>query len=187
MKDIFDGDLRLFLDDEGADIRYIGGQPIMDRGLKTTTFVSLFTERTGEHSNQKGYWGNLLSDDPETSIGSDYVANVRNQPITLKKLAQLEQNAGKALNAPVFGAVESTVSNPTANRLDITILIKAPADTFNLLLQTANGLNWVLEAEGDAELPAPVLPGKSYYIPYMILTDQGYAILTDLGNKILGQ
>lgn len=56
---IYDGDVRLSHTPEGGAITMQAGQPIMDAGLETAVYISLFT--------RKGWWGN----EPGEDIGSD--------------------------------------------------------------------------------------------------------------------
>jgi phage gp46-like protein len=146
----YEGDPKLTLGPDGSNIEYIGGQPVMDQGLENSALIDLFTKNREPDLNQNGWWGNLLTEDPEQKIGSDFVDTVQNQPITLKGLASIEQSAAKALTDDVYGSVSSTVTNPETNRIDNNIIIAPPGEDVNILLTTENAVNWKAQAEAPA-------------------------------------
>jgi phage gp46-like protein len=146
----YEGDPKLTLGPDGSDLEYKGGQPVMDQGLENSAYIDLFTKRREPDSNQNGWWANLLTDDPDLKIGSDYVDTVQNQAITLKGLSEIEQSAGKALTGDIYGKIQSNVTNPEANRIENTILIGPPGEDVQLLLVTENAVNWKAQAEEPA-------------------------------------
>ena len=115
MSNHFEGDPKLTLDVDGSKITYIGGQPVMDRGIENLILISLFT--------RPGWVGNTLFDNPDQKIGSDFV-DIASQPITSQSIKDIRQAAIDALDNPAFGEVDAVVENPTGQRLNITISIK---------------------------------------------------------------
>lgn len=140
--DIFSGDPRLFLSENGARLIFKGGQPVMDRGLENLALISLFTK--------KGWAGNVLFSKSDEKIGSDFEEAAK-QPITLSALNNIAQTAEKALDNPAFGKVTVTVENPEGSRLIVTILIRPPGYDSRVLILTRNGNNWIAQKEDPAE------------------------------------
>ena len=140
MIDIFQGDPALLLTNDGAEITFKGGQPLMDQGLENQAQISLFTA--------KGWGGNfLLSEDQR--IGSDFEEKARG-PITLTSLAELEKTAEKAMESPTFGTVRAVVTNPESWRINMVITITPPGRSEETILLTTNGQNWINQALNPA-------------------------------------
>lgn len=137
MTSIFQGDPRLFLNEEGSRLIFTGGQPAMDAGLENLALISLFTA--------PGWAGNTLFDNPDQKIGSNFEEAAR-QPITLSALNNVRDAAEKALQSEAFGKVTVDVSNPVSQRINVRILIEPPGADIKVLLLTKNGLNWQAQA-----------------------------------------
>jgi phage gp46-like protein len=142
MTDIFSGDPRLFLSENGSRLIFRGGQPVMDRGLENLALISLFTSR--------GWVGNTLFSDIDQQIGSDFEEAAK-QPITLSMLNDVAQAAERALDNPAFGNVTVTIENPNSNRLNVTILIEPPGQDSRALILSRNGDNWIAQKIEPAE------------------------------------
>lgn len=141
MTDIYEGDPRIVLSEDGATLRYIGGQPRMDQGLENQALISLFTD---------GPWpGNTLFEVTQEQIGSDFEEACR-QPITLQSINNIRNAAIRALNSPIFGTVNVEVSNPLSFRLDILVTIEPPGQDAKTLFLSKNGLNWIAQAQDPA-------------------------------------
>ena len=134
----FDGDPKLILTENGAELVYQDGQPVMDQGLENNALIALFTK--------PGWAGNvLLADDQQ--IGSDFESQARGT-LTLSKLADIENAASRALSSDVQKLTENIaeVNNPIGNRLDMLLRLAPPGEDVNLLLTSKNGLNWRSQA-----------------------------------------
>lgn len=129
----FEGDPRLILTVNGSTLKFVGGQPVMDRGLENLVLISLFTT--------PGWAGNTLFRDVNQKIGSNFEI-AANQPITLQSLNDIRDAAEKALNDPVFGKVTVAVGNPNGYRVDVNIIIEPPGEDIQKLLVSKNGINW---------------------------------------------
>lgn len=134
--DIFQGDPRLFLDEDGSYLVFKGGQPVMDQGLENLALISLFT--------RQGWSGNTLFQDPAQQIGSDFEVAAE-QPITLQTINDVTDAAEKALTSEAFGDVTINVTNPNGYRTDVRVLIEPPGQDVGELLVSRNGLNWVAQ------------------------------------------
>lgn len=70
---IYDGDVKLYPTEDGGQITIEKGQPIIDDGLETAAYISLFSG---------GYWGNAISDQDEkleSKLEALYTSNLSNQ------------------------------------------------------------------------------------------------------------
>lgn len=131
--DIFDGDVALFLTEDGGQLRYSGGQPKMDPGgLETAVTISLFTDR--------GWCGNFL----DQNIGSDFERTITAVPITAQTLRDINEAGQDALQWMLTDRIATTVTvnatSPTLNRIDVDIeIIRIEGVTVNIYYQ----LNWI--------------------------------------------
>ena len=142
MTDNYDGDPRIAIDKDGADIVYRDGQPVMDAGLENNDLIALFTA--------PGWPGNvLLSNDQQ--IGSDFEEQALGS-ITLSKLAVIENSARLAIESPVAKTESVTVSvvNPAGSSLGVVIRRTPPGQDVGELLVTRDGLNWINQANNPA-------------------------------------
>ncbi len=140
MIDTFQGDPALSIENDGANLTFKGGQPVMDQGLENQAQISLFTA--------EDWPGNFLF--PETQqIGSKFEKQARGS-ITLSSLAELEKTAEAAMDAPVFGTIRATAINPESWRIDMEILISPPGREESVILLSRNGQNWINQAANPA-------------------------------------
>ena len=113
MSDRFEGDPKLYLTPNGAELYYMGGQPVMERGLENQALISLFT--------RDGWAGNVFLP-PENRIGSDFEVTCAGS-ITRSKLADIENSADRALSSKAFSRVDTRARNPTSNHLRVEITV----------------------------------------------------------------
>jgi phage gp46-like protein len=152
MADRYQGDPKLILDENGADLVFTanGGQPEMDRGLENAALISLHT--------RPGWAGNILFRKPSEQIGSDF-EQANRDPITLTSFNNIRNAAQAALqwmvDTGVAASVEARVSNPTGRRVQTAVLIKPPSRDPLVLLETRNGLNWISQKIDPANLRVP--------------------------------
>lgn len=137
---IFQGDPAIKMTKNGATLVFKGGQPVMDQGVENESSISLFTE--------EGWPGNYLLP-PKSRIGSKFEKLARG-PITLSKLALIEQSAVNAHNSAIFGKITAEASNPESWRTDVKILISPPGGNKTEILLTSNGQNWINQAANPA-------------------------------------
>lgn len=126
----FQGDPRLVMTQNGTRLQFVGGQPLMDRGLENLVLISLFTH--------EGWCGNRLM---KTPIGSGFMPAC-NQPITRQSINRVRAAAEAALVNPALGRVAVTVTNPTGQQLRVHIVVEPPASNPQELVLTRNGANW---------------------------------------------
>lgn len=143
---VFQGDLKVFLTEQGADMKFVGGQPTMDRGWENAVIFSLFT---------RSWVGNDLFDDPNQKLESDF-EETASRPITLSNISDVEKSAESALawmlDTGVADEIIVEATNPSGNIRQIKIIIRPPGSDARELLITKNGENWILQASDPAHL-----------------------------------
>lgn len=158
---IYQGDPRLIIGPDGSRLQFIGGQPLMDRGLENAALISLFTS--------PGWCGNAFMKSP---IGSDFETEC-NKPITLSQLSRIREAAERALDNPMFGTVVVTVTNPTGLRLVVSVRIHPPGSNPIELSVSKNGGNWVSQGHDPAYRK---ITGSQWEAPLLFEDNQ---IITD--------
>ena len=147
MTDRYQGDPKLTLDENGADLTFKGGQPEMDRGIENAALISLHT--------RKGWAGNVLMRRPEQKIGSNF-EEAQNLPITLTSFNTIRNAANAALqwmiDVKIALSVDSAVRNPTGKKIETAVLIKPLSQDPLILLTVKNGLNWIAQKIDPAYL-----------------------------------
>jgi len=117
----FDGDVRVVNSEDGGEITFEHGQPLMDEGLETAVYLSLFSS--------PGWWGNSLSTQGE-QLGCT-LEDLRNGTLSNKVRLDAEETCRKALawlvSEGVADSVTIVASIPRADLLGLVITIKQPA------------------------------------------------------------
>jgi hypothetical protein len=143
MTDRFQGDPYLTITQDGAEMTFVGGQPVMDPGLENQANISLFTS--------EGWWGNILEDDPDKKIGSDF-EKISKEPITLENLKRLRKSGIAALQSPAFKTVDGFIDNSQHNRTDFRAVVTPPSGVEAELLLSKSGQNWINQKNDPAHL-----------------------------------
>lgn len=145
IKRTFQGDVRLILTPNGSTIKFVGGQPVMDGGVETYIIILLFTA--------PGWCGNILLDDPNQKIGSDF-EEIASRAITVKSLMDLEKAAELALARMVetglAESVEAEASNPSGQERKIIIRVKRPNGNIEAFRLSKNQINWEFQRNDPA-------------------------------------
>jgi len=128
---IYDGDVRLTHTEDGGDIEYVAGQPVMDAGLETAVYISLFTS--------PGWWG-------DKSLGCDLEAILAGT-LTTKTLNRATDECRRALawlvSDGVASSVEPSVTALGIDSIGISIVITEPDGTSETSIRYR--LNWDAE------------------------------------------
>ena len=138
------GDPKVTLTKDGADLTFRGGQPVMDSGLENAVMISLFSGAA--------WFGNVYM--PKAGQVKSRFYPLTLKTITASRLAELE-NAAKADLAPLVsaGAIADPsvrVTNPDGNRLDVTITISPPGSDAVTILLSRYGANWAVQTSNPA-------------------------------------
>ena len=128
MDNFYEGDPKLYLTENGADMRYEAGQPVMEKGLENQALISLFT--------REGWCGNVFLP-PENKVGSGY-EKACSGSITLKKLVDIEEAAVRAMTSKAFPHVDAKAHNPKSDHLRVEITVKGGG----VLLLSREGTLW---------------------------------------------
>lgn len=138
------GDPKIKIDGDGADLTFRGGQPVMDSGLENAVLISLFSAPT--------WFGNVFFE-PSSQVKSRFY-EMSLKSITASHLADLER-AAKADLAPLVaaGAIadpEVRASNPVGERLQVQITISPPGSDAITILLSRYGANWAVQTSNPA-------------------------------------
>lgn len=142
----FSGDPYILVTPDGAKMKFIGGQPVMDQGFENAVQISYFTKR--------GYWGNVLESEESKQIGSDYQSACNEPIVELKSINNVTDAAKKALkwmtDTKVSAENSVTITNPRTDYLRNETIITPPGRDSLTLLFLRNGLNWIYQATTPA-------------------------------------
>lgn len=140
----FYGDPAVRITEQGAQMKFIGGQPIMDQGLENAVQISLFTK--------PGWWGNTLNKEDSKNIGSTFEEQrtiIDTQTINdYRDAATLALAWMKTVN--LVSKIEIDVTNPVGNQIRTAIRLYPPGRDVVELLFFQNGLNWIRQAQNPA-------------------------------------
>lgn len=124
---MYEGDVKLYNTDAGGDIVYTNGQPVMDGGLETAAFISVFTKEE--------WWGNEFAIKESEKIGSRFL-DLQNESLTSKTVRDAEEAVKDSLEWMLDTGLASNIDVqafiPQQSRLDVQIKIFRPelAETF---------------------------------------------------------
>jgi len=142
--DRFQGDPAIKLTPSGATMDFNGGQPVMDQGLENYQIISLFTK--------KGWWGNILFENVNQKIGSDFeeirtIIDIQ----TINDYTDAARTALKSMkDSGLAKSIDINVTNPSNDFIKISILTTPPSKDITELLFIKNGLNWIQQAQNPA-------------------------------------
>ena len=139
--DRFQGDPKIIIDADGANMLFRGGQPLMDQGLENYAMISLFTH--------EGWVGNYLIDDTDQHVGSAFEKTAKGT-IRLSTLNDVKQAGEKALSG--IGNASLEVSNPSSSQIIVKALIKPQGDDVQTLIVSKHGANWANQAKYPANV-----------------------------------
>jgi hypothetical protein len=136
----YEGDPKIYITANGADMSFRDGQPVMDRGLENAVVLSL-------HS--RAWFGNLFLREASQKLNGRFEPTAEG-PITLSNLANIENAAQTDLAWMVETGVASRVRTATENNTGVstrTVVAVSPpgADVFTLVA-TRHGANWISQA-----------------------------------------
>ena len=103
----YEGDVKLVQTDDGGDIEFVAGQPVMDQGLETAVYISLFS---GD------WWGNAISEQNEKLESN--LEEIYNRNLSNKTRLDAEEYVRKAL--------EWMISLGIAKRIDVSASLPTP-------------------------------------------------------------
>lgn len=145
--DRYEGDPKLWLDENGAEIVFKGGQSVMDAGLENVVFISLFTRRQ-DATTKKQWCGNTLFDKPSQQLGGRFL-KVADKPLTLTNLQDLESAVKSDLDWMITEQIAKNItaraSAPTGDRKLVVIDIEPTGRDIQQIILLKYGTNWIIQ------------------------------------------
>lgn len=142
---LWDGDPKITVGEDGAEMTFIGGQPVMDQGLENPVILSLFTE--------PGWVGNALASSDAEKLGSIYEETCR-QPVTLSSLNSSANAAKAALRWMISGGIASKITavsrNPSGHIRETKVTVTPPGGYPHDLTFAQAGPNWLQQKDNPA-------------------------------------
>jgi len=115
----YEGDVKLIQTDDGGDIEFIAGQPVMDQGLETAVYISLFSS---------DWWGNAISEQNEKLESK--LEDIYNRNLSNQTRLDAEEYVRKALEwmirLGIAKRIDVSASLPTPGWLGLEITIIEP-------------------------------------------------------------
>jgi len=145
MVDPYQGDPKIWITKDGAEIVVRNGQPIMDAGLENAVLMSLFTI--------EDWFGNVLFDRINERIGGRF-QKTGNEPVTLSGLND-RSNAAEVdlewmIEEGILSSVEAISRNPTGSYVETEIELTPLGKDVQKLLIQQNGENWIIQINDPA-------------------------------------
>ena len=142
----FQGDPAIKITKNGARMKFIGGQPIMDMGLDSAAQISLFTDN--------GYWGNILEREESKRIGSDFSQVQKRAIVDIQTINDYTDSVNRAFKwmreTNLAKKITVNVSNPRTDYVITRVHIEPPGRDVQELLFLKNGLNWISQSLNPA-------------------------------------
>lgn len=142
--DRFQGDPAIKITADGATMKFINGQPVMDQGLENAVLISLFTK--------KGWWGNTLIKDENKKIGSDFeqVRTIIDVQTINDYLIAAQQATDWMKTVGLASTIDIVVTNPSIDVIKMQMTIHSPGQDVQEFLFFKNSLNWISQAVNPA-------------------------------------
>ena len=141
----YEGDPKIVVTENGADMLWRGGQPVMDQGTENPALMRLFTKT--------GWVGNFFIRDVNQQVGTDF-QDTAQSTITVSSLVTIQDAADKALQNLVDSGMASKIitraANPTGKITEVAALIQPPGKDIEVLLVTKFGSKWIAQKEDPA-------------------------------------
>lgn len=126
------GDVRLYQTPDDGDIDAVNGLIVMNGGLETSAYLSLFggnVQDDGSQDNPHNWWGNLDETDPALQYRSRTQNLTESLPAVPSNLRRIEEAVKQDLDWMLTSGVASEInvaaSMPGLNRVQIDININA--------------------------------------------------------------
>jgi phage gp46-like protein len=127
-------DVLLFQTPDGGEVTFENGQPLMDDGLETAAYLSLFGGNEEDSGGDEGkpveWWGNKIESDASKKLRSHTQFLLRSIPITSGNIVLIEdavaQDLAWMVETKLASFVGGTVSIPALNtiRIDVKIVVQ---------------------------------------------------------------
>jgi phage gp46-like protein len=123
---------------DGGEITFVNGEPLMDDGLETAAYLSLFGGNEEDSGGDEGkpyeFWGNKIETDASKKLRSQTQFLLRSIPITSGNIVLIEDAVANDLawmvDAKLASFVGGTVSIPALNTIKIDVKIVVQDKTY---------------------------------------------------------
>ena len=126
------GDVSLFNTPDGGEISIENGVALMNGGLETTVYLSLFggnSDDTGKADDPRSWWGNQFVTDPAFEYRSEtqfFLTGVAAIPANLNLLEKtIERDLAWMFTKKIISNLEIFVSMPAPKRVNMILEIEA--------------------------------------------------------------
>jgi len=138
------GDIYIYLTEDGAEISVINGEPVMDGGFESAVLISLFANENKDH------WMNEYMSENEKMKGNFY-SFIKNTAKTLTTMRKAEELAKLDLQWLIdTGAaddVQITIISESPIRINMEVNVLANGNT---ILNRIYGVNWLYQKNDPA-------------------------------------
>ena len=144
MATLREGDLYIYQTPDGGDIKNTLGEPVMDGGLESAVYLSLFLSESSAH------WMNEYFSDDE-KIECRFAAYIKGAPKTASTITRAEELAGLDLawmtRAKIADEIDVTITSTDAKTAALMVEIRKNGTT---ILQTQYSVNWSHQQQDPA-------------------------------------
>lgn len=135
-------DVRLYNTPDGGEIDAVNGEIVLDSGLETAVFLSLFggNERDSglQADDRLQWWGNLTETDPARRYRSETQHLIAALPLVTANLRRIEEAAKRDLewmvpSIAVALAVRATMPGLDLVQIDVSLLVDGRQQTFTFI------------------------------------------------------
>ena len=135
-------DVRIFQTDNGGDVEFEGGNPLLAPGFESAAYLSLFggnqEDDATESTDRFQWWGNTTESEPARTYRSRTqnlllgITNVASSLLRIEEAATLDLQW--FIDEGIADSVEVVASVPDFNRLDLEISIVVGDSEFTINL-----------------------------------------------------
>jgi hypothetical protein len=147
MIDIYQGEPKIFIDENGTYITVLNGQPIMEQGFENDFLIDLIVP-------SDWFANKFLESIGEPVIGSDFEKKCA-QPINLQTFNDIRNEIQKVISRykkdSIIKDIKIDITNPEKNTLSVSINIVTKTGVMSKIDLVKNGANWKAQIERDFE------------------------------------
>jgi phage gp46-like protein len=138
LEDQYQGDPKIFLEQNGSFLQFLFGQPIMDADIWNAVLISLNT--------REGWAGNVFFRKDVEKIGSDFEETTE-EIISIQAINAMANSGKRALQWLIDVVLASEISfvaiNPSGHNLEFQIEILKPDGSILKIVEVKNGERWI--------------------------------------------
>ena len=156
MSKLRQGDLFLFQTNDGGEISVKNGEPVMDGGLQTAMYLSLFGDFIDEKIKskleiaKKEWWGNEYLDEVE-QLKSEFYSFIKGKPKSVQNILKAEELAKKDLqwfiDTDIADEIVVDITSNDIQKIIMDVKILADGETIE---ENEFEINWGFEKNDPA-------------------------------------